>query len=128
MIGADNAFGNNLERHSEIAGQNISVYTGGWRRARPSLSDLPMAAFAEALASGGESLRALKQEKPRQVREAAERVRSDDRRREAKAAFDAGDNVRAAMLYELAGGDLRPAERKRLDIARRRRVPAPRDG
>jgi len=73
--------------------------------------------FAEALASSRDGLRALKHESRRKVREAADRVRSDDLRHEAREAFEAGDYARAAMLYESAGGDLRLAERKRLDIA-----------
>jgi hypothetical protein len=67
-------------------------------------------------------LQALEEESRRRVREAADRIRSDDLRNEALEAFQAGDYARAAMLYESAGGDLRPAERKRLDIARRRAV------
>lgn len=74
----------------------------------------------EPFASGREDLRALQRESRRRIRAAAERVRSDDARREAKEAFDAGDYARAALLYESVTGELRPAERKRLDIARRR--------
>jgi len=84
------------------------------------LAELLRTQFAEPLASGREGLRALQEESRRRVRDAARRVRADDMRDEAHAAFDAGDYARAAMLYESAGGDLRPAERKRLDIARRR--------
>ena len=74
----------------------------------------------EPLVSGRVDLRALTQESRRRIRDAAERVRSDDARREAKEAFDAGDYVRATLLYGSVTGELRPAERKRLDIARRR--------
>jgi hypothetical protein len=88
------------------------------------IAELLPTQFAEPLASGREGLRALKEESRRRVREAAERIRSDDRRNEAREAFDAGDYARSAMLYESAGGDLRRAERKRLAIARRRAGPS----
>jgi hypothetical protein len=84
------------------------------------IAELLRTQFAAPLASGRDGLRTLKEESRRRVREASDRIRLDDLRNEAHAAFDAGDYARAAMLYEAAGGDLRPAERKRLDIARRR--------
>ena len=84
------------------------------------IAELLRTQFAEPLASGREGLRALQEESRRGIRETAQRVREDDLRREAHEAFDAGDYARATMLYEAAGDDLRPAERKRLDLARRR--------
>ena len=76
--------------------------------------------FADALASGREGLRALREESDLRISEAFERIRSDDARRDAKEAFDAGEYARATRLYESVTGELRPAERKRVDIARRR--------
>ena len=90
------------------------------------IGELLRTQVAEPRVCGGEGLRALKQESRRRIREAADRVRSDDLRSEAKQAFDARDYARTVMLYESAGGELRPAERKRLDIARRRLAPAER--
>jgi hypothetical protein len=87
------------------------------------IAELLRTQFAVPLASGREGLRALQEESRFRAREAAERVRSDDARRDAKKAFDAGDYARATVLYESVTGDLRPAERKRLDIARRRASP-----
>jgi hypothetical protein len=84
------------------------------------MAELLSTQFAEPLASGSEGLRALKEESLSRVREAVERIRSDDARRDAKEAFDAGDYARATMLYESVTGELRRSERKRLDIARRR--------
>jgi hypothetical protein len=84
------------------------------------LAELLRTQFAEPLASGREGLRALQQESRRRGAEAAQKVREYDLRKEAHEAFDARDYARATMLYEAAGDDLRPAERKRLDIARRR--------
>ena len=84
------------------------------------IAELLRTQFAEPLASGREGLRALQQESRRRITAAAQRMREDDLRKEAREAFDAGDYARATMLYEAAGDDLRPAERKRLDIARRR--------
>jgi hypothetical protein len=84
------------------------------------IAELLRTQFAGPLASGRAGLLALKEEGRRQIREAADRRRSDDLRNEAREAFDAGDYARAAMLYESAGGGFGPAERKRLQIARRR--------
>ena len=69
--------------------------------------------FAEALASGREGLRALREESDLRIRETAERIRSAHARRDAPEAVDAGADARATSLYESATGDLRPAERKR---------------
>ena len=55
------------------------------------IAELLRTQFAEALASGREGLRALREESDLRIRETAERMRSDDARRDAKEAFDAGD-------------------------------------